>query len=200
MRPTYTMLLRHAWLAPLMKPPTISENGEVQAAAENGGGARCCEEINTHSETADKEVAEWVRSALERKAGGKMAKMDKPALHAVPLDAVPGSPLLDRDGLKLHTSPTTTPNQCRSGVDAGDQAATAAASIAAAAAAPEPEPRDGVTSESPVLQVQKVDSMDFADGFSHSSRPDENGRERESEARAPRIKSESAEGGGDDGG
>lgn len=83
LRPTYAMLLQHAWLAPLLKPPTISE--EDEEAAENGalpdGG-------EVEPLTADKEVAAWVQGALERKRSGKMGFAAKPALHAAPLDAV----------------------------------------------------------------------------------------------------------------
>lgn len=48
-----------------------------------------------HVETADKVVAEWVTDALERKNKDTNGSKERPALHAVALDAVPGSPLLD---------------------------------------------------------------------------------------------------------
>ncbi|KKY17371.1 putative map kinase kinase [Phaeomoniella chlamydospora] len=89
LRPTYAMLLRHAWLAPLMKPPTISEEDEEEEASEITNGEPV-------PETADKEVGGWVTAALERRAAGRMGKSDKPALHAAPLDAVPGSPLMEQ--------------------------------------------------------------------------------------------------------
>ncbi|KAK4947330.1 MAP kinase kinase Wis1 [Elasticomyces elasticus] len=92
LRPTYTMLLRHGWLAPLMKPPTISEDEEGEQAAESG--IESAFSNNGIPDTADKEVAKWVIAALERKKAGKMAVSKKPALHEAPLDAVPGSPLL----------------------------------------------------------------------------------------------------------
>jgi hypothetical protein len=91
------MLLRHAWLAPLLKPPTISEDDEGEAAAENGISSAFTN--GSAPDTADKEVADWVKAALERKAAGKLASYKKPALHEAPLDAVPGSPLLTQDGL-----------------------------------------------------------------------------------------------------
>ncbi|KAJ9630269.1 uncharacterized protein PV06_02451 [Exophiala oligosperma] len=94
LRPTYAMLLRHAWLAPLMKPPTISEDEEAEKAAEAGIESAFVE--NGVPDTADKEVAEWVNSALEKKRQGKLAVSKKPALHEAPLDAVPGSPLLTK--------------------------------------------------------------------------------------------------------
>jgi len=88
LRPTYAMLLQHAWLAPMLKPPTISEEDEEAAEAGdilpiNGG--------EVEPLTADKEVAAWVQGALERKRSGKMANAAKPALHAAPLDAVAGT-------------------------------------------------------------------------------------------------------------
>jgi mitogen-activated protein kinase kinase len=46
-------------------------------------------------ETADKVVSEWVISSLERRNKGTNGSKERPALHAVALDAVPGSPLLD---------------------------------------------------------------------------------------------------------
>ncbi|RMD40777.1 hypothetical protein DV735_g4379, partial [Chaetothyriales sp. CBS 134920] len=96
MRPTYAMLLRHPWLAPLMKPPTISEDEEAEAAAEAGGSAAGSIET-TPPTTADKEVADWVKAALAKKQQGKLKLAKKPALHEAPLDAVPGSPLLSKD-------------------------------------------------------------------------------------------------------
>ena len=93
LRPTYAMLIRHGWLAPLMKPPTINEDEEAEAAAEAGHDAPA----EPLPETADDEVGKWVRDAIERKISGKMAKSEKPALHTVPLDAVPGGPMLSMD-------------------------------------------------------------------------------------------------------
>lgn len=81
LRPTYAMLLRHPWLAPLLKPPTISEEDEDVTSNSD------METVS--SVTADKEVAEWVGEAMERRRNGKMGNKTKPALHAVPLDVVP---------------------------------------------------------------------------------------------------------------
>lgn len=134
MRPTYAALLRHAWLSPLMKPPTISEDDEAEKAAEAGGDASG--DVEPGSETADKEVAAWVKNAIERKRSGKMGVSAKPALHAAPLDAVPGSPLADR------------------------QASDAA--MVPAALAPNP----GVRVDSPELVNAKVHSLDFASNIS----------------------------------
>ncbi|KIW99806.1 uncharacterized protein Z518_10734 [Rhinocladiella mackenziei CBS 650.93] len=133
LRPTYAMLLRHAWLAPLMKPPTISEDAEAEQAAE--AGVESAFANGSTPDTADKEVADWVKSALERKKAGKMAVGKKPALHEAPLDAVPGSPLL--------TQPERVPL-------AEDKMVT------------EIKPNSGVRVESPDLTAAKVHSLDFA--------------------------------------
>ena len=87
LRPTYAMLLRHPWLAPLLKPPTISEEDE-----EADGEAPVDE--STALAVLDEEVARWVNDAMERKRNGTMGKKAKPALHAAPLDAVPSPSLV----------------------------------------------------------------------------------------------------------
>lgn len=87
LRPTYVMLLRHAWLAPLLLPPTISEEDE-EAAEDSATDEAAAPGV------IDREVAQWVTDAMERKRNGTMGKKAKPALHAAPLDAVP-SPSLD---------------------------------------------------------------------------------------------------------
>lgn len=43
--------------------------------------------------TEDQEVANWANERIELLKSGQMQSPDKPALHAAPLDAVPGSPL-----------------------------------------------------------------------------------------------------------
>lgn len=87
LRPTYAMLLRHAWLAPLLLPPTISEEDEE-------AGEELATDPSAAAGVVDREVAKWVTDAMERKRNGTMGKKAKPALHAAPLDAVP-SPSLD---------------------------------------------------------------------------------------------------------
>lgn len=82
LRPNYATLLQHPWLAPLLKPPTISEEDEDLSDQEVAQEALA-------PDTLDKEVAQWVSSAMERKRNGTMGKTVKPALHAAPLDAVP---------------------------------------------------------------------------------------------------------------
>lgn len=85
------MLLQHPWLASLSKPAAISEDDEDIAddaavgatadSASNGGASN-------EDPAYDEEVAQWVKSALERKASGLMGSSAKPALHAAPLDSV----------------------------------------------------------------------------------------------------------------
>ena len=101
LRPTYPMLLQHAWLAPLAKPQTIMEEDEEAAerAAESGeeipsdadGQDEAGQLVEGGEGFVDKEVGEWVIGALDRRKRGVMGKSAKPALHAAPLDAV-GSP------------------------------------------------------------------------------------------------------------
>lgn len=76
------MLLRHPWLAPLMQPPTESDAKAIDQ-----------DRRNLSAVTEDPEVADWANERLELLKSGQMHSPDKPALHAAPLDAVPGSPL-----------------------------------------------------------------------------------------------------------
>ncbi|KAL8737730.1 MAG: hypothetical protein Q9181_001387 [Wetmoreana brouardii] len=85
LRPTYAMLLRHPWLTPLLKPPTIAEEDEDAQAAESESPS----EGRSDPPVVDQEVVDWVRDAMERRRNGTMGKKSKPALHAAPLDAVP---------------------------------------------------------------------------------------------------------------
>ena len=79
------MLLSHGWLAPLSKPATITEDDEEEV--EISAGAISKLELG-ESGTEDKEVAAWVKHAIERKRSGLMGESQKPALHAAPLDSV----------------------------------------------------------------------------------------------------------------
>lgn len=84
LRPTYAMLLRHIWLAPLLEPPTVTANQVEPASASD-------DKYSIPPETADEEVAAWVCEAMERRREGKMGKKAKPALHAARLNAVGSS-------------------------------------------------------------------------------------------------------------
>lgn len=89
------MLLQHAWLAPLSKIETISEEDEEAGPAESGeDGAPEDGDVERvvggdHDGEAyiDKEVGLWCQQAIERRRLGKLGKHAKPALHAAPLDA-----------------------------------------------------------------------------------------------------------------
>ncbi|PWY90009.1 dual specificity mitogen-activated protein kinase [Aspergillus heteromorphus CBS 117.55] len=87
-RPSYNTLLRHPWLSSLMQPP--AEGEEDPSAATNGSTKE-----GAPTTTEDEEVAAWVKERLDFRERGLLQDEDKPALHAVALDAVPGSPLLD---------------------------------------------------------------------------------------------------------
>ncbi|KAJ5879893.1 hypothetical protein N7455_003358 [Penicillium solitum] len=82
-RPTYNMLLRHPWLAPLMQPPTESGGDSAPPPEEPSSGDAASSAI-----TADEEVAEWVKTQMKRKEDGLLHISEKPALHAVALDQV----------------------------------------------------------------------------------------------------------------
>ncbi|KAF7164901.1 hypothetical protein CNMCM5623_009301 [Aspergillus felis] len=103
-RPSYSTLLRHPWLAPLMQPPTESNGTDAtdatSAASSDGqpGGP------HASTATEDEEVAKWVKERIERHQRGQLQESEKPALHTVALDAVPGSPLLDDPSSLLSAS------------------------------------------------------------------------------------------------
>ncbi|KAM5475458.1 MAP kinase kinase Wis1 [Microsporum audouinii] len=84
LRPTYANLIRHAWVESLMQPPPT-------AATTDGAD----QQPNSDQDTYDEEVAAWVCDALERRRTGQANGRERPALHAVALDAVPKSPLLE---------------------------------------------------------------------------------------------------------
>lgn len=85
LRPTYPMLLQHAWLAPLIKPDTIAEEDEEAEEPAEPGAA------GPEGDVVDAEVADWVVQMLEKRRQGVLGRSAKPALHKVALDAV-GTP------------------------------------------------------------------------------------------------------------
>lgn len=102
------MLLQHPWLADLSKPDVISEEDDDEVAEEESAADSAADGVTDGTTAAstngttttksssstsedpayDDEVAQWVKSALERKASGLMGSSAKPALHAAPLDSV----------------------------------------------------------------------------------------------------------------
>ncbi|KAF1980024.1 kinase-like protein [Bimuria novae-zelandiae CBS 107.79] len=104
LRPTYAMLLQHAWLAPLIKPQTITEEEEEEVAAAVAAEPDAAAGSKGSSEPIeavyDQEVADWVKAAIERRRQGKLGVSAKPALHAAPLDAVSSPPLNGSNSLE----------------------------------------------------------------------------------------------------
>lgn len=112
LRPTYAMLLQHVWLAPLAKPETITEEDEdeVQAATEAtaneaAGDKGAPEPVEM---VVDKEVADWVKAAIEKRKKGQLKRAEKPALHAAPLDAVQSPSHNSTNGLDEAPGTSTT--------------------------------------------------------------------------------------------
>ncbi|KAL2858091.1 kinase-like domain-containing protein [Aspergillus pseudodeflectus] len=95
-RPSYSMLLRHPWLSSLLQPPSEPHKDGDVPSMNLADGASGMPPV-----TDDQEVADWVNTRLARRREGTYKDSNKPALHAVALDAVPGSPLLDDPLLSL---------------------------------------------------------------------------------------------------
>ncbi|KAG5934993.1 hypothetical protein E4U53_000550 [Claviceps sorghi] len=89
MRATYAMLLSHPWLQAFSKPQTITEEAEEGEEAEKIAEAVGHIKLGG-DDTADEEVAEWLRQVLEGGKGKSAEDVDasRPALHAAPLDTV----------------------------------------------------------------------------------------------------------------
>jgi mitogen-activated protein kinase kinase len=112
------MLLQHAWLAPLAKPDIIAEEDEEEQeitvvvtdssdpTPDTSGSSNEITPDDTETvslvveenigstplklqpDVVDREVAEWVLEAIERRKSGKMGHSAAPALHKAPLDVV----------------------------------------------------------------------------------------------------------------
>ena len=97
LRPTYPMLLQHAWLADAARPQTITEEDE-EAAEAGEASVEPENKVGPEGGFIDEEVGRWVLDALEKKRQGKLAKNAKPALHAAQLDQVAsvGSPVAEK--------------------------------------------------------------------------------------------------------
>ena len=122
LRPTYAMLLQHAWLAQLLKPPPILEEDEdldeatPTASTDSDVSAATIgsEQDEIPGGVVDKDVADWVKGALEKRRSGKMGKKEKPALHAAPLDVVssPEKEIVSEGEATLHAEATNaTPTE-----------------------------------------------------------------------------------------
>lgn len=91
LRPAYSTLLQHPWLIALSKPAVIAEDEEMTGVSVNVDATNNSFKYGLTASgepVSDPEVAEWVRSAMERKAAGLIKANAKPALHAAPLDSV----------------------------------------------------------------------------------------------------------------
>ena len=96
----------------MVKPETITEEDEddVVAAevAEGGAAAGDSGPAEPSEDVVDKEVADWVKDAIDKRKRGVLGKFPKPALHAAPLDAV-SSPSQDGvNGLDAAGAPVAT--------------------------------------------------------------------------------------------
>ncbi|KAF2204904.1 kinase-like protein [Delitschia confertaspora ATCC 74209] len=111
LRPTYAMLLQHAWLAPLVKPATITEEDEEEDAVAEAPSNIDTETVGSavlgrDAPVFDKEVADWVQDAIEKRRKGVLGKgVQKPALHAAPLDAMNSPPTNGVDQLNFTPAP-----------------------------------------------------------------------------------------------
>jgi mitogen-activated protein kinase kinase len=77
-----------------MEPPTTRmANGDPESSSSEHSATPSPQP--SPNETDDAEVAAWVQDALDRRLSGTIGTPEKPALHAVALDAVAGSPLLE---------------------------------------------------------------------------------------------------------
>lgn len=77
-----------------MEPPTTTPPTDDEQSASSDQSAGPSPQPSPN-ETEDAEVAAWVSGALERRLHNLMGSPERPALHAVALDAVGGSPLLE---------------------------------------------------------------------------------------------------------
>lgn len=85
------MLLLHSWIKSLTKFETITEEAEAESeATENDLADAAAKQLSISAEGAgDPEVAAWVNDVLDRKKKGlQPISMERPALHAAPLDTV----------------------------------------------------------------------------------------------------------------
>lgn len=84
-------------MAPFSKIETIAEEAEEGEEAE--AVADAVGKLSLSSGTEDEEVADWVKSVLERKRAGLIAPATKPALHAAPLQSPTASPVVGAGGM-----------------------------------------------------------------------------------------------------
>lgn len=91
------MLLMHPWIKGLSKPETITEDIEGEDAAADDELANAAGALDLNGPTnivgGDYEVAQWVTDVLDRKRKGLLkGTLEKPALHAAPLNGLSPNP------------------------------------------------------------------------------------------------------------
>jgi mitogen-activated protein kinase kinase len=123
------MLLQHPWLSEFVKPSVIIEEDEDEEnSLPPGSGSTQSEEpalpettsVAFPPDVVDREVAEWVIKAVEKRRQGKLGLVAKPALHAAPLDAV------NTPGAFEHKEEDATPQGDSSAAPAADSTPAAA--------------------------------------------------------------------------
>ncbi|KUI56088.1 Protein kinase wis1 [Cytospora mali] len=89
-RHTYPMLLAHPWIKSLSKPETIAEEAEAEVeATDNELADAAAKHLSINEGLGDSEVAAWANDVMDRKKKGlEPASIERPALHAAPLDSV----------------------------------------------------------------------------------------------------------------
>ncbi|ROV95453.1 hypothetical protein VMCG_08494 [Cytospora schulzeri] len=89
-RHTYAMLLQHPWIKSLSKPETITEEAEAEVeATDNELADATAKQLSINEGLGDVDVAAWANDVMDRKKKGlQPASIERPALHAAPLDSM----------------------------------------------------------------------------------------------------------------
>lgn len=89
-RHTYAMLLQHPWIKSLGQPETITEEVEAEVeATDNELADATAKQLTINEGLGDVEVAAWANDVMDRKKKGlQPASVERPALHAAPLDSL----------------------------------------------------------------------------------------------------------------
>lgn len=84
------MLLQHPWIKSLSKPETITEEAEAEVeATDNELADATAKQLSINEGLGDSEVAAWANDVMDRKKKGlQPASIERPALHAAPLDSM----------------------------------------------------------------------------------------------------------------
>jgi mitogen-activated protein kinase kinase len=84
------MLLQHPWIKSLGQPETITEEVEAEVeATDNELADATAKQLSINEGLGDSEVAAWANDVMDRKKKGlQPASVERPALHAAPLDSL----------------------------------------------------------------------------------------------------------------